>query len=342
VRTVRRLIQTERPDIVHTTICEANLIGRIAAARTGIPILTSLVSTPYVPARLRDFNLKRWKMRLVQGADGWTARHLTDHFHAITESVKQAAVRDLKINPERITVVPRGRDPDRLGMPSKERRDHVRQILQLDADDVVLINVGRQEYPKGQQFLLRAFERIAARRQKVVLLVAGRKGFSTPELERQMATSEVLRNRVRFLGHRDDVPDLLAAADLFVFPSLYEGLGGAVIEAMALGLPIVASDISALREITDVGGNSLLVPPGDFAALARGIDELLDNSTRRNAFGLRSRQIYAERFMLEPVVVIVTWRTAEGENCPTYYVSAAARRRGVRRRTEHAACRARS
>lgn len=302
VREVRDLIQSERPDVVHTTIIEANLLGRFAAARTGIPVLTSLVNTSYAPARFADPNVTAWKLRLVQFADGWTSRHLTGHFHAITEAVKHAGVRDLGISPERVTVIPRGRDPKRVGQPGTERRRRVRNALGISDATEVLINVGRQEFQKGQRDLLEAFGEVALLRSQALLLVAGRRGHATPELERMVAQSTVLQERVRFLGHRDDVPDLLAAADLFVFPSLYEGLGGAVIEAMALGLPIVTSDIPAVQEVTEEGQNAVLVPAADPSSLAKAVMGLLADPDRRARYGLRSREIYEERFTLDSVV----------------------------------------
>jgi glycosyltransferase involved in cell wall biosynthesis len=105
--------------------------------------------------------------------------------------------------------------------------------------------------------------------------------------------------RIHMLGHRDDIPDILAAADLFVFPSLYEGLGGAVIEAMALGLPIVASDIDAVSEVVEAGRNALLVKPAAPAALAAAMTRVLDDAALRMEFGARSRQIFEKRFTVE-------------------------------------------
>lgn len=135
----------------------------------------------------------------------------------------------------------RGRDGARLDQPGADRRRSVRAELGLRDNDEVLISVGRQEYQKGQRYLLEAAEALLSRRSRLVLLVAGRTGQASRELER-LAARPGLAARVRFLGHREDVPDLLAATDVFVFPSLWEGLGGALIEVMALSLPIVASD----------------------------------------------------------------------------------------------------
>jgi glycosyltransferase involved in cell wall biosynthesis len=108
-----------------------------------------------------------------------------------------------------------------------------------------------------------------------------------------------LAERVHVVGHRQDVPDLLAGADIFAFPSLYEGLGGVVIEAMALGLPIVASDIPAVREVVEPGGNALLTRPGSAPGLAEALAQLLDDRNRAAAFAKRGRSIFLERFTLE-------------------------------------------
>lgn len=297
-RWLRGLIRQDRPDLVHTTLLRANLTGRIAATRTGVPVLTSLVNTPYEPVRLVDPNLRRGSLRAVRAVDGWTARHLTSHFHAITHSVRDAAVRDLGVPADQITVIERGRDPERLGQPTAARRDRARRDLGLSDGDEVLVTVGRQEYQKGQRHLLDAVARLVATRPRLVVLVAGREGHATSELLAQREALGLI-DRVQFLGFRADTPEVLAAADLFVFPSLYEGLGGSVIEAMALGLPVVASDIPALREVLEADQNAVLTPAGDAVALAASVDQLLDDPGRRSTFAARSRAIFEERFTLE-------------------------------------------
>ena len=295
---LRKRIDLECPALIHATLLRANLIGRLGAAGTGVPVLSSIVNTSYGPARLQNPQIKLWKLRLVQAADALTAHLLTAHFHAITEAVKEAAVRDLRIAPERITVVERGRDPERLGRPSAERRRQARRRLGLDDEDEVLLNVGRQDYQKGQCYALEAVAHLMEPRPRLKLLVAGRAGRATPALQR-LATQMGLGERVRFLGHRSDIPDLLAAADLFVFPSLFEGLGGACIEAMATGLPVVCSDIPALQEVVGGEGGGLLVEPANAAALAQATGALLDDPERAAAMGRRGRERFEERFTLQ-------------------------------------------
>lgn len=298
IRELRRLIRSLHPDLVHTAIFEANISARLAAAGSGVPLITSLVSTPYEPARLHDPNVLAWKLGIVQAVDGWTSRHLTTAFHAVSHTVKDSAVRDLRIPSGRVDVVPRGRDPERLGRPSIDRRIAARQALGLGGDGPVFASVGRQEFQKGQWHLLEAMALLRAERPDARLMVAGRRGNVSPRLEEVMRRTG-LDGQVRFLGHRDDVPDVLSAADVFVCPSLSEGLPGAIIEAMALGLPIVASDLPAVREVVEVGANALLVPPGSPGRLADAMRELLDDPARRDAFGARGREIFEERFTIE-------------------------------------------
>jgi glycosyltransferase involved in cell wall biosynthesis len=107
-----------------------------------------------------------------------------------------------------------------------------------------------------------------------------------------------LERHIRFLGHRDDVPEVLAASDLFVFPSLYEGLPGAVMEAMALGLPIVAADIEPVRELVEDGRNALLVKAEAPNELATAIERMLADPAAAYSFGRHSRSIFEERFTL--------------------------------------------
>jgi glycosyltransferase involved in cell wall biosynthesis len=300
VRFVRSVL-TDGIDLVHTQIYDANVTGRLAATGSGVPVLTSLVNTSYDKERLRDPNLNRWKITGVRAIDGFTARRLTTHFHAISHAVKDAAVEALHIDPARVTVIERGRDPDRFRTTTPEHRAAAKTALGIDPGTPVLVNVGRQEYQKGQGHLLAAMGLAPVAGSSATLLIAGRRGNASHDLEAQ-AAGLGLGDRVRILGHRDDITDVLAAADVFVFPSLFEGIGGAVIEAMASGLPIVASDIPAMREILEPEQNALLVAVGDPSGLSVAVGRLLADETTRTRFGRRSRQIFEANFTLERAV----------------------------------------
>lgn len=295
---LRRLLAKDRPDLVHTTLFESHLVGRLAVAGLGIPLVSSLVNTEYEPVRRQDPNVGAARLAAVRALDRWSGRLFTRRYHAITEAVARSAERTLGIRRRSITVVPRGRDPARFKPPDAGRRRRARSALGLASDAEVLVNVGRHEFQKGHEHLLRATAILARSRPRLRVVVAGRRGNTSPALDRlhrELGLGEALR----FLGSRTDVAEVLAAGDLFVFPSLYEGLGGAVIEAMALGLPVVASDLPALHEVVEPGGNALLVPAGDPPALARAIESLLDDRETARRFGHRSREIFRERFTID-------------------------------------------
>ena len=298
---LRKLIKQERPSLVYTALFDSDVLGRLASIGLHVPVITNLANTAYDDARLQDPNVNPFRLRVVRWIDGFTARHLTDHFHAISQAVKESTVAQLGVRPERVTVVKRGRDAQRLGQPSDARRSEVRKLLGIAPDAEVVVAVGRQEYQKGQRHLIDAFAQVSAARPQARLLIAGREGHASMAMAEQVTRLD-LDGVVAILGHRDDVADVMAASDLFVFPSLYEGLGGALIEAMALGLPVVASDLPAIREVVRDGENADLVPVGDVPGFARAIFGLLDNPERRLRYGGRSREIFGSEFQADRAI----------------------------------------
>jgi glycosyltransferase involved in cell wall biosynthesis len=296
VLNVARIIRQVRPELIHTALFKSDVRGRIAAIRSGAVVISSLVNSTYEPVRLLDPNVRRTTLEAARVVDGWTGRHLCDHFHAVSESTKESAVRRLHLSPESITVIPRGRDPHRLGAPGLERRDRARHGLDLEQDDEVILSIGRHEYQKDHECLVAAVAGLQDR-PRLKVLIAGRTGHATASIEAAVAANG-LGNRVRLLGHRDDIPELLAAADVLVSTSTYEGMPGAVIEGMALGLPIVATTIPPVLEVVEPDANARLFSPGDATELARVLAELLGDDATRQHMGGRSREIFLDRFTL--------------------------------------------
>jgi glycosyltransferase involved in cell wall biosynthesis len=283
---LRKIIRDERPDVIQTTLFHADVTGRLAAVGSTAKVISRLCNTDYDKIRLRDPRHRALRFRIAQFLDAWTARYLTDHLCAVSHAVKTAAIRDLRVAPERITVNREGRDPVRLSQPNAQPKTVARAGLGLVKDQKVLINVGRRDFQKGQSYLLEAVAKLVAKHPRLVLLVAGRSGDVSDDLDR-LCDRLGLKDHVHFLGHREDVPDLLAAADVFVLPSFYEGLPGAVVEAMALGLPIVASDIEPVREIVQEDRNAILVRPASAGELASAIERILEDQSMAQAFGRR-------------------------------------------------------
>jgi glycosyltransferase involved in cell wall biosynthesis len=287
---LRDIIRAEQPDVVHTTLFFANLAGRMAARSLRTPVVTTLANQDYGPEHRANSRYGAWTVRAVHGADVATAP-LTTRFHAISEDVARVMGRRLRIRSDRFQVVYRGRDPVRLGAPSPERRRQARAALSIGADTPVVLSVGRLDRQKAVEATIRAFRRVVAQIPDAVLLVAGRPGNADAvvraEAERTPST--------RLLGHRTDVPDLMCAADVLSFPSRWEGLGGTLIEAMALRLGIVATDIPPVAEAIGAVGWPL-VRPDDEAALAGGLMSVLEggavNEARKDAGQRRFRTLF--------------------------------------------------
>jgi glycosyltransferase involved in cell wall biosynthesis len=294
----RRLIGNLRPDLVHTTLFEADIAGRVAGRLAGVPVVSSLVNVAYGPEQLQDRRLVPWRVRAARFLDAATARGVR-RFHALTQHVAAVMGRRLRIPADRIDVIPRGRDPGTLGTRNDERRDRVRGALGVGPHEPIVLAAGRHEYQKGLDVLLQAVPAILQAVPGTRLLVAGREGNKTPML-RAMAERSGLGPAVRFLGVRSDVPDLMCAADAFVFPSRWEGLGGVVIEAMALEAPIVASDLPAIREIVGHEG-ARLVPSGDPNALAAALIEALTDRREASARARTARIRFLERYTIDRV-----------------------------------------
>ncbi|MGH2637072.1 MAG: glycosyltransferase, partial [Actinomycetota bacterium] len=242
-----RLVRSVRPDLIHTTLFESDLAGRAAGAITRVPVVSSLVNVTYTEAQLDDPNLRPWKVRGARFLDAVSARRVV-RFHAITVHVADEMSRRLRLDRSRVDVVPRGRDPKQLGRRTERRRSKARSSLGVEPATPVVLAAARQEYQKGLDVLLEAFERVVRREPRARLLVAGRDGNQTRELEEIVARFG-LDGSVTFLGVRSDIEDLMCAADLFVMPSRWEGLGSVLIEAMGLEVPAVASDLGPVREV---------------------------------------------------------------------------------------------
>ena len=161
----------------------------------------------------------------------------------------------------------------------------------------LVLAVGRHDAAKGLDVLIRAVPRLRARVPDVQVLVAGRTGSHSDELLRLVGVMSV-GDVVRFLGHRDDVADLLAAADVLAFPSRREGLPGTLIEALALQCPVVATDLANVVEVMG-GCAAALVPVDDPDALAAALADALQDPLRVRELAVAGRQRFERMFTIE-------------------------------------------
>jgi glycosyltransferase involved in cell wall biosynthesis len=256
------------------------------------------------------------KVRAAQLADLTTSR-VVCRFRAVSQAVKDASVERLRLNADIVDVIPGGRDPGRLGRATAARRSAARAGMHLGTEPVVLA-VARQEPQKGLDLLLRAVPAIREAVPDLQVIVAGQPGRSSLELTSIIGELD-LAGSVRMLGHRDDVAELLCAADVFVLPSRREGLPGVVVEAMALEVPIVASDIAPVREALGDPSLAALFAPADIAGLATAVTQSLTEPKTGRQRALLAREQFNREHDVASVAerMVAFYRTAlEGPPLP--------------------------
>jgi glycosyltransferase involved in cell wall biosynthesis len=211
---------------------------------------------------------------------------LTDRAIAVSGSTREFLVAERFVPPERVRLIWNGAPLAEFAPAGRERAVRVRQELGLPGDVPVVGSIGRLNAQKGHRFLLDAAAMLRERVGDVWTLVVG-DGDLLDDL-REQAARLGLADRVVFAGHRTDVPDLLAALDVFCISSLYEGTPLTLFEAMAAARPIVSTAVDGCREILVDGSNGLLVPPADAEALAGALEEVLTRADVRSALARRA------------------------------------------------------
>lgn len=289
-----RLIENERPDLIHATLFRAGIVARMVAPRLGIPLIDSFVNDSY--SRLRWNRLTaagKLKLGGVWAVDRASARRV-DRFVAVSETVKTASCRALGIPEAKVTVIYRGRDPEKFLEPSAAERSTVRGSVGARAGDRLILNVARLLPRKGQAELIRAMPAILRSHPDAHLLIAGDGPFRA-ELQARVAELG-LEERVRLVGTRSDVEALMAAVEVCVFPSHFEGHGGALIEAMFSGKAIVAADTAVHRESIRDGLSGRLVPVESAEGIARAVSGLLSDPAEGRRMGDEARRTALARF----------------------------------------------
>lgn len=281
-----RELRKGRYDIVHTHLYQADAIGRTAAALAGIPkIVKSL------------HNMGDWKTRRHLLVDRVLARW-TSKVICCSDYQREAAIRQEHLSEANVVTIHHGVDLDRFS-PLEDRAAYARKVG-LDPALKTVGTVGRMIDAKGHIYFLEAIPRILERHPDTQFVIVG-DGPLHSRLEHAIRDKRY-RDRIHFLGLRGDIPELLDLMDVFVFPSLSEGLGIAVLEAMAARLPVVASDIRPISEIVVPDHTGILVPPRSDTELAVAVNHLLTDDDLRSEMGRKGREWIKERFTDEQMV----------------------------------------
>ena len=273
-----KIIKSEKVDIMHAHSRVSQVVVSIASRLTGVPYVTTCHG--YFEVRSRKI-FDTWGVKVV----------------AISDAVKDHLKYDLGVDKERIKLIYSGIDIDKFARYySQADKDAIRAELGLK-DGPVIGTIGRLSQVKGQRFLVQAMPYIIDRQKDVQCIIVGdgEERFALENLARALN----VRDSVRFISSDLDTTKFLAIMDVFVFPSVKEGLGMALLEAMAAGKACVASDIGGISDIIKSSSRGILVPVGDIRIIADSVAQLLGNKILRQNMGDDARRFAGEKFSLD-------------------------------------------
>jgi len=273
-------LRRSRPAVLQTFLFHANIVGRIAGRLARVPRVVSGI-------RVAD-RRSRWYGRL----DRWT-NGLVDHNVCVSQGVADFSIKESGLSPRKLSVIPNGVDSDffRSASPADLTQ------FGVPHGSTVCITVGRLEKQKGIDLLLTAASLVLREHRDCHFLIVG-EGCDRAALESQAAALGIA-NSVHFVGPRADVANLFAASTVFVLPSRWEGMPNALLEAMASGLPVVATEVEGTSEIVRSGESGLLVPVGQSEELATAIRSVLDDTDRSHSMAYAAQTLVNERYTTE-------------------------------------------
>jgi glycosyltransferase involved in cell wall biosynthesis len=280
---LRRALGAFAPDVLHTIMWSGNVYGRVAALGLRIPVV--------IAAERNVVRRPGWQVALERVLDRMTDGYLVNSASIAVELDQRGGIPRRKIR-----VIPNGIDLARLPAFTLDRRP-ARQAAGFDPGRRLVAQVGRLTEQKDYPTFLRAAAEVAARHPDVDFLVIG-EGELRPDLER-LAGQLGLGSRLRFLGLRNDVPQLLAGVDVLALTSRWEGLPNVVLEAMATGAVAVATDVGGCREAIVADETGVLIEPGRPDLVAAALGRLLDDPERARAMAAGARQRVGAEFSVE-------------------------------------------
>jgi glycosyltransferase involved in cell wall biosynthesis len=287
-RALARLVREEGVDVIHSHLPDQNFYSSIAARLTGCPSIV----TYHGPVELKNSKLLREKLKL--GLVKSTASAVTVVCDRVREMLLEIDFPSAKL--ERIY---NGIDLSRYQYRNDGR---LRRELGIGPEAPIIGMVANIRAPKGHEFFIRAARIVADRYPRATFVISGDSHDTLAPPLFQLACDLGMHERIKFLGFRRDVPNLLAEMDLFVLPSTSEGFPLVVLEAMASGKPVIATRCGGVQEMIQDGVDGLLVPISDAAAIAEKICLLLGEPLRAQALAAAARQSVREKFSVEGMI----------------------------------------
>jgi glycosyltransferase involved in cell wall biosynthesis len=285
-----RLVRTTRADVIHSHLLTSSVYGSAAGLLTGVPVVATFHGTVDIPARRRLTALKLAIINRGAGRIVFVSNHL-----------RRAMLASTNLDEARSVVVHNGIDAARF-RPAPN--DHLRRSLGLGPDVVLVGAAGNVRRPKGYDVLLDCAALVSTHAPRICFVIAG-ENTGDPELTEALLSQRArlgLQDTVRFIGFQHDAAEFLNGLDVFVLPSRQEGFSLSTVEAMACGLPVVATRSGGPEEIVSDGESGLLVPAGEPQPLARALERLRDDSSLRSSLAERGRARAVENFSIGSMV----------------------------------------
>jgi glycosyltransferase involved in cell wall biosynthesis len=294
-----RLIRKIQPQIVHTHTSKAGLLGRLAAWMARVPII---IHTPHGHVFYGHFG--RSLSRIFLQMEKLLGK-ITHHQIALTPEEGKDYLNLGVAKSKNISVIHSGIELRRFRKGAKQHTEK-RKGLGIPPDSLLIGYVGWLIPIKGVIYLVSAMAKVLGQHPESMLVLVGKgddKGEDEVKLRKQVENLGIADN-VRFLGWRPDVDEVMGCFDIFVLPSLNEGMGRVLVEAMSVGLPIVASRVGGIPDLVKHGENGLLVPPANTSALEQAISDLLSDKARRKRMGETGKRMcrsYSVEAMVEQI-----------------------------------------
>jgi glycosyltransferase involved in cell wall biosynthesis len=293
------LLDIIKPDIIHSTLFRSDIIARKVKKYRNTPLISSFVNNTYLSERYRTLSLLgKVKLYGCQLMDKWSANKV-DLFISNSATIMKTNCRALGIKKEKVKVIYRGRSSKKLDSISDEEANALRLKLKIDSDTKVLLNVSRLLDRKGQLDLLKSYAEVVKMHPDTILLFAGEGAFRTT-LENAIDDLK-LKEKVVLLGNVDYIPLLLKMADIFIFPSHYEGLPGALLEAMFVQKIIICSDIGENKECVSET-EAIFFKTHDIEELTLKINMVLNNLKEYEPMSINAKKAALSKFELYYVI----------------------------------------
>jgi len=283
-----REIRHERPEVVHTHLFKSDFHGRLAARLAGAPVVVSTLH-----------NCDSWAEKPILGKTyGITAR-FADEIIAVSEEVRQHAIQYSGIKPERVKTIPNAIPLERFS-DSRALGPAIRQEFGISANTPLLGIVARLNEQKDHANFLYAAVKIIEKAPHTRFMVVG-DGPLRPSLT-DLAASLGLSDAVIFTGVRKDIPAIYGALDVLVFSSRWEGLPVALLEGMAVGLPVISTEVGGVPGMLEHERTGLLVPPSNSDALAQACLKLIADQSLRQQMGIAAVEKVRAHYSMDAMV----------------------------------------